>query len=358
VRHVPRFGAAPSGEPRSRSAPTPLLRDCPPISKIFLITPVSPLSCRKRLLLLAGSEVGEAAVARNQVQFQKGLSTVEFQPLYGTEEQCRAALVRMRWPDGFLCRKCGVREYAFCEPRQLFHTPLAKWFLAMHLITASKNDIAALELARQLDVKWDTAWLIKQKLLEVMLQRNSMYKLAGDIQVDDAYQGGEKAGKPGRGAANKLPFVIAVATRDGHPIYTHLRVVPGFTKEAIRDYATGNIEVGARVLTDGLACFNGFDEAGLRHVVKSTGGGRPLGGDFKWANTGLGNVKGAITGTCRSIDIRHTPRYLAGYEWRFNRRFDLPKNLERLARFAVTVAPRSHRQIAAVRQRNAAEIPG
>jgi hypothetical protein len=225
----------------------------------------------------------------------------------------------MRWPDGFRCPKCGERKHAFCEPRHLFQcrscrtqtsaragtifhksrTPLAKWFLAMHLITASKNDIAGLELARQLDVKWDTAWLIKQKLLEVMLQRNSMYKLGGDIQVDDAYQGGEKAGKPGRGAANKLPFVIAVATRDGHPIYTHLRVVPGFTKEAMRDYATGNIEAGARVLTDGLACFNGFAEAGLKHSVKITGGGRPRGGDFKWANTGLANVKGAITGTCR-----------------------------------------------------------
>ena len=82
---------------------------------------------------------------------------------------------------------------------------------------------------------------------------------------------------------NKLPFVIAVATRDGHPIYTHLRVVPGFTKEAIRDYATGNIEAGARVLTDGVACFNGFEEAGLKHVVKNTGSERPLGGDFKWA---------------------------------------------------------------------------
>ena len=125
--------------------------------------------------------------------------------------------------------------------------------------------------------------------------------------------GGEKAGKPGRGAANKLPFVIAVATRDGHPIYTHLRVVPGFTKEAIRDYATGNIEAGARVLTDGLACFNGFDEAGLKHVVKNTGGGRPLAGDFKWANTGLGNVN---------------------------------------------VAPKPHRQIAAVRQGKEAEISG
>ena len=53
----------------------------------------------------------------------------------------------------------------------------------------------------QLGVKWDTAWLIKQKLMEVMKQRNSIYKLGGDVQVDDAYQGDEKAGKRGRGAA-------------------------------------------------------------------------------------------------------------------------------------------------------------
>ena len=208
----------------------------------------------------------------------------------------------------FQCRACRTQTSA--RAGTIFHksrTPLAKWFLAMHLITASKNDIAALELARQLDVKWDTAWLIKQKLLEVMLQRNSMYKLAGDIQVDDAYQGGEKAGKAGRGAANKLPFVIAVATRDGHPIFTHLRVVPGFTKEAIRDYATGNIEAGARVLTDGLACFNGFDEAGLKHVVKNTGGGRPS------REISNGPTLGSATSRARSPvraarSIRHTPR--------------------------------------------------
>lgn len=32
-------------------------------------------------------------------------------------------------------------------------TPLTKWFLAIYLMTAAKNDIAALELARQLGVK-------------------------------------------------------------------------------------------------------------------------------------------------------------------------------------------------------------
>ena len=225
-----------------------------------------------------------------------------------------------------------------------------KWFLAMHLMTASKNDIAALELARQIDVKWDTAWLIKQKLMEVMRQRNSIYKLAGDVQIDDAYLGGERPAKTGHGeAANKIPFVIAVETRDGKPIYTQMRCVPGFTKDAIRDYAKANIAPGSRVLSDGLSCFDGVVDADMRHIATSPAAAAPRTNDFKWVNTGLGNVKGAITGTCRSCDRQHADRYLAAYEWRYNRRFELDRNLERLARVAARTTPRPYRSIAAVR---------
>jgi ribosomal protein L37AE/L43A len=310
----------------------------------------------------------EGAMARNAVQFQKGLSMAEFNRLYGSEDKCHAALIRMRWPDGFVCPKCGGRKHSYLAPKRLFQctacrvqtsakagtifhksrTPLDKWFLAMHLMTASKNDIAALELARQLDVKWDTAWLIKQKLMEVMRQRNAIYKLTGDIQIDDAYLGGEKPGKRGRGAANKTPFVIAVETRDGRPIYTQMRVVAAFTKEAIKAYATRAIERGSRVLSDGLGCFGGIGEAGLKHVVKSTGGGRPEGDDFKWVNTGLGNLKSSITGTLRSCDPQHASRYLAAFEWRYNRRFDLKQNLARLARAAIAIVPQPRNAIIAI----------
>ena len=156
-------------------------------------------------------------MARNKVQFQKGLSLGEFQRLYGGEDQCHDALVAWRWPDGFVCPGCGSVRHGWSPARvhfqcadcrlqtsakagTIFHkskTPLTKWFLAMHLITSAKNDIASLELARQLDVKWDTAWLMKQKLMEVMRQRNSIYRLEGAVQIDDAYLGGEKAGKTG-----------------------------------------------------------------------------------------------------------------------------------------------------------------
>ena len=192
-------------------------------------------------------------MARNPVQFQKGLGLSEFNARYGREKQCHTALIEMRWPEGFVCPKCGGRKHSYAKARRIFQcsacrtqtsvkagtifhksrTPLIKWFLAIYLLTQSKNDIAALELARQLGVKWDTAWLIKQKLMETMRLRNRNYKLKGDVQLDDAYLGGEKPGKRGRGAANKIPFVIAVQTREDKPIYTQLRCVAGFTNSEI-----------------------------------------------------------------------------------------------------------------------------
>ena len=97
-----------------------------------------------------------------------------------------------------------------------------------------------------------------------------------------------------------------------------LRRVPGFTQAALTDYAKANLEPGLWVISDGLDCFTGVKEAGMKHLAFVTGGGRPTHPYFTWANIGLGNIKSAIVGTCRSFDSQHADRYLAAYEWRFN----------------------------------------
>ena len=241
-------------------------------------------------------------MSRNPIQFQKGLSLSEFQRRYGTEARCEAALKAWRWPDGFVCPHCGCRDHAIVGQRRLHLChgcrrqtslkagtifaktllPLTKWLQAMFLITQSKNSISSLELSRQLGVKYDSAWLMRQKLNAVMQSDEESRKLDGRIEMDDAVLGGEKGelegGKRGRGGPNKIPFVVAVATSDeGRPQRLALMPVAAHNKDEIARIAELHLAPSARVVSDGLACFAAVTKAGCLHepvVVSRTLTGR------------------------------------------------------------------------------------
>ncbi len=68
---------------------------------------------------------------------------------------------------------------------------LRTWMLALHLLTSTKTNMAALELMRHLGVNYKTDWRMKHKIMQVMGEREATRKLAGYVQIDDAYLGGE-----------------------------------------------------------------------------------------------------------------------------------------------------------------------
>ena len=237
-------------------------------------------------------------------------------------------------PATFQCSKC--RRLTSVKGGKLFRksrVPLSKRFLAVYLVTQSENDISSLELSRQLGVKYDTAWGMKHKLMAVMAERNRAYKLKGAVQIDDAYLGGERRGTPGRGAAGRIPFLAAVETHDGKPAFVKLRPVPAFTHKAVMCFAEEAIEPSSEVMSDGLFCFASFAKAGMTHtpITRGRASRRIVDPRFRWVNMALGNIKGAIAGTCRAIRSPHAALYLAAYEYRYNRRFDLGRMLSSLA---------------------------
>src|SRR5439155_5803494 len=63
---------------------------------------------------------GFERMARNKVQFQKGLSEAQFATLYGTEDLCREVLTRWRWPSGFVCPVCGGKHHSIVKTRALY----------------------------------------------------------------------------------------------------------------------------------------------------------------------------------------------------------------------------------------------
>jgi len=52
---------------------------------------------------------------------QKGMSLGDLHRLYGTEAQCEPAIVAWRWPDGFVCPRCGGHEHAIVGQRRPCH---------------------------------------------------------------------------------------------------------------------------------------------------------------------------------------------------------------------------------------------
>ncbi len=44
-----------------------------------------------------------------------------------------------------------------------------------------------MELKRQLGVKYDTAWMLKHKLLQAMKESDDKQPISGIIQLDDVY---------------------------------------------------------------------------------------------------------------------------------------------------------------------------
>jgi transposase-like protein len=302
-------------------------------------------------------------MARNRIQFQKGLSEAGFVALYGTEDRCRAALALWRWPDGFVCPACGGTDHCTVGPRQLYQcnacrrqtsltagtvfastkVPLTTWFRAMYLITQTKQGISSIELGRRLGTTQTTAWKIKTKLAEVMRISSERDKLDGRIEMDDAYLGGERGGgKSGRGSPGKTPIVAAVQTDEkGRPHRIKLSRIARFKRRRVKSLVKRIIVPGATVLTDGLACFRGIVDAGCSHVAITTGSGRKAARHpaFKWVNTMLGNIKSAITGTYRALRKKHMVRYLAEFEWRFNHRLDLAAMIPTLGRAAINTKP-------------------
>lgn len=110
-----------------------------------------------------------------------------------------------------LCRGALLRVPRLPPPehvdlRENTKLPLRTWLLALHLLTSTKTNLAALELSCHLGVGYKTAWRLKRKIMQAMVEREDRRQLAGFVQIDDAYLGGERnGGKRGRGSPSASP---------------------------------------------------------------------------------------------------------------------------------------------------------
>ena len=301
----------------------------------------------------------------------RGLSDVAFREAFGTEEQCRAALLRLRWPDSFVCPCCGHRGHGVLAGRGLyqcnrckkqtsptagtiFHAtklPLTLWFAAIHLIVTAKNGVSSAELGRRLGVKQPTAWTMKQKIMAVMARREADTPLSGRAEMDDAYLGGaHPGGKRGRGAPGKTPFVAGGLDRPRGPA-PQGEAGPGQGLPQARDRAWRQALAGPR--RGGCDGRLGLLERARRGRRQPPGDPHRLGtpsgpsGAIQMGQHDTRNIKSAIAETYRKLGPDHAERYLASFAWRYNRRYQLETMIPRFVHSAARTEPMPYRLLIA-----------
>ena len=97
---------------------------------------------------------------------KKQLPLWEFLKWFSSETQCQEYLAFVRWPDGYICPRCGCRHgYRLSNGRYQFthckrqtsvtagtmlhktHMPLRVWFLAFYLVCVDKRGISPVQLS-------------------------------------------------------------------------------------------------------------------------------------------------------------------------------------------------------------------
>ena len=147
---------------------------------------------------------------------------------------------------------------------------MARWFLAIWLVTASKGGISAMELQRQLGFgSYQTAWSWLHKIRKAMV-RPGRQPLAQRVEADETLVGGRRPGKPGRGAAGKAVVAGAVEAVSGKGRKRRLgrlrlAAVPDASAASLAGFLAGNVAPPAAVTTDGWPGYGGLGAAGYEH---------------------------------------------------------------------------------------------
>lgn len=174
------------------------------------------------------------------------VSFKEFRRRYNSEDACRAELFRLRFPNGFVCPKCGCVKYYPIRGRNTYQCrscrhqtsvtagtvmhrtrlPLTLWFWAIYLCATDKRGISAVQISWMLGVCYDTAWHLLDRIRTAMGQRDEKYLLSGIVEMDDGYVGGPSHnGKRSRGRG-KAKIVVAISkAENGAPRFTKMKVV-------------------------------------------------------------------------------------------------------------------------------------
>ena len=301
-----------------------------------------------------------------------GLSLIDIDRAFSTEENCLAYWEVARWPKGVRCLKCNgdkISKFSTKEstrkrfsaklkktvevkvpPRHLYqclnpecgqqfsptvgtvfndtHLPLTTWFKAICLMLNAKKGLSAKQMERDLGVSYKTAWYLCHRIRKAMDEGMSLF--TGVVEVDETYIGGAYDRRRKRGPHEKQAVFGAVqrATAEDHSKVRAFKI-PTNSTAILTGAVKGNVSVKAELLISDE--WRGYKAVGkeYRHeTVKHIELEYKRKGDPR--NIHTNSVEGfwslfqrGLIGSFHQVSVKHLGRYINEFEYRFNHRHDV-----------------------------------
>lgn len=286
------------------------------------------------------------------------ISTYALMKMIPDQESARLYLEAQIWPNGPVCPDCKSEHVTTRKRPGFYHcnacnfdftvrtgtvferskVPLDKWVYAMYLLVTARKGISSMQLAKEIGVTQKTAWFMLGRLREACSAPDSIDKLKGVIEIDEAFFGGKEANKhehkklkAGRGAVGKTT-VLGMRERGGK---TRAKVIEERTIDSIHSEIHGSVEVGSQLYTDDHIVYSDLDGLFFRHESVNHAAGEYARGPVStnsiesvWAV-----LKRGLHGIYHHASPKHLDRYVQEFAWRLNEGSVQRHSLQRLASF-------------------------
>ncbi len=285
-----------------------------------------------------------------------------------TEQDARAMLERIRWPDGVHCifpdcggaevyrietaakeytrkdgskRAVGGRHLFKCKAcrRQFSVTkgtifedskiPLRTWIMVMYRMCSSKKGVSAHQIHREFGISYESAWFMCHRIRWAMRDRDGS-PLTGTIEADETYVGGKQRGhievrratmtqseRVTAGMDKKTP-VFGILERGGR---VRAQVISHPTKKAVQAALHANVDMAkSRLMTDESKLYNGIS-AHLPHQIIRHNAEYVRGDIYTNGIEGFWSIlKRGVVGTFHHVDAAYLDQYVTEFAYRYNSR--------------------------------------
>lgn len=293
------------------------------------------------------------------------MKLLSFYKKFPTEKACIADMKRLKEKRGIVCPKCGCTHHKWKNTRNqweckicgyrttlksgtVMHNsklPLMYWYIARHLLTATKKSFSTVEIQKQLGHnRYQPIWELCHKLRDVMGQRDAEYQLKGSIELDEGFFTVERPEsekniplKRGRGSQSKSKVLVMVESKSSeskkHKIqkkvgFLKMVVIPDLKSDTITVEVINNINSDAELMTDDSTSYTKLSKHVKSHksqVIPK----KEIAKALPWVHLAIANSKRLFLDVHHYIKPAFLQYYLNEFCYKFNRRnMDMFSRLE------------------------------